>query len=80
MTSQYLSSRKNNKVINTTPYDIHSSEQTLPFHMCTKLAQVRANKSQLLQTCLNTVNPGKAPRPDSIGPELILHAGAALKS
>ena len=30
MTSQYLSSRKNNKVTNTTSYDIHLSEQTLP--------------------------------------------------
>ena len=39
ITSQYLSSRKNNKVTNTTPYDIYSSEQTLPHHMCTKLAQ-----------------------------------------
>ena len=36
--SQYLSSRKSNKVTNTTPYDIHLSEQTLPRHMCTKLA------------------------------------------
>ena len=43
ITSQYLSSRKNNKVTNTTPYDIHSSEQTLSRHMCTKLAQLRAN-------------------------------------
>ena len=43
ITSQYLSSRKNNKVTNTTPYDIHLSEQTLPRHMCTKLAQLRAN-------------------------------------
>ena len=38
-TSQYLSSRKNNKVTNTTPYDIHSSEQTLSRHLHTKLAQ-----------------------------------------
>ena len=30
ITSQLLSSRKNNKVTNTTPYYIHSSEQTLP--------------------------------------------------
>ena len=33
ITSQYLNSRKNNKVTNTTPYDIHSSDQTLPHHM-----------------------------------------------
>ena len=38
ITLQYFSSRKNNKVTNTTPYDIHSSEQTLPHHMHTKLA------------------------------------------
>ena len=44
VTSQYLSSRKNNKVTNTTPYDIHSSEQSLLHHMHTKLAQLRANK------------------------------------
>ena len=55
ITSQYLSSTKN-KVTNTTPYDIHSSKQTLPHHMCTKLAQLRANKS-LLQSYLHTVNP-----------------------
>ena len=35
--SQYLSSRKNNKVTNTTLHDIHSSEQTLPHHKHTKL-------------------------------------------
>ena len=52
-----LSYRKNNKVTNTTPYDIHLSEQTLPRHMRTKLAEVRANKSPLLQNYLHTVNP-----------------------
>ena len=36
ITSQYLSFRKNNKVTNTTPYDIHLSEQALPHHMSTK--------------------------------------------
>ena len=46
-----------NKVINTTPYEIHSTEQTLTHHMCTKLAQLRANKSPLLQSYLHTVNP-----------------------
>ena len=50
ITSQYFSSRKNNKVINTTPYDIHLSEQTLPHHMCTKLTQLRANKSPPMQS------------------------------
>ena len=57
ITSQYLSSRKNNKVTNITSYDIHSSEQTLLHYMCTKLAQLRANKSPLLQSYLHTVNP-----------------------
>ena len=38
ITSQYFSSRKNNKVTNPTAYDIHLSEQTLPCHMPTKLA------------------------------------------
>ena len=55
ITSQYLSSRKNNKVTNTTPYDIHSSEQTLPRHISTKLAQLRANKSPLLQSYLQYI-------------------------
>ena len=57
ITSQYLSCRKNNKVTNTTPYDIYSSEQTLPHHMRTTLAQLRANKSPFLQSYLHTVNP-----------------------
>ena len=48
ITSQYLSSRKNNKVTNARPYDIHSSEKTLPCYIFTKLAQLRANKSPLL--------------------------------
>ena len=56
-TSQYFSSRKNNKVTNTTPYDIHLSKQTLPYHMRTKLVQLRANKSPLLQSYLHIVNP-----------------------
>ena len=46
--SQYLSFRKNNKITNTTPYYIHSSKQTLPHHIHTKLAQLKANKSLLL--------------------------------
>ena len=49
-TSQYLSYRKNNKVTNTTPYNTHSSEQTLLRQMHTKLTQLRANKSPLLQS------------------------------
>ena len=57
ITSQYLSFRKNNKVTNTTPYGIRLSEQTLSRHMCSKLAQLRANKSSLLQSYLHTVNP-----------------------
>ena len=56
-TSQYRSSRKNNEVTTTTPYDVHSSEQTSPRHMRTKLAQLRASKSPLLQSYLHTVNP-----------------------
>ena len=55
--SQYLSSRKNNKVTNIIPYDIDLSEQTLPRHMCTKLAQLRANKSPLLKIYVYTVEP-----------------------
>ena len=47
ITSQYLSSIKNNIVTYTTPYDIHSSEQTLPCHIHTKLVQLKANKSPL---------------------------------
>ena len=57
ITSQYLRSRKSNKVTNTTLYDIYSSEQTVSCRMCTKLAQFRANKSPLLQSYLHTVNP-----------------------
>ena len=43
ITSQHLSTRKNDKVTDTTPYDIHTSEQTLSRHMRTKLVQLRAN-------------------------------------
>ena len=49
--------RKNKKGTNTTPYDIHSSEQTLPRHMRIKLAQLRTNKLPLLQSYLHTVSP-----------------------
>ena len=41
---------------NTTPYNIHSAEQTLPHRTRTTLAQLRANKSILLQSYLHTVN------------------------
>ena len=57
ITRQYVSSGKNNEVTNTAPNDIHSSEQTLPRHMRTKLAQLRTDKSPLLQGYLHTVNP-----------------------
>ena len=56
ITLECLSSRKN-KVTNTTPYEIYLSEQTLPRYMRTKVAQLRANKSPLLQSYLHTVNP-----------------------
>ena len=56
ITSQYLSSRKNNKVTDTTPYGIHLSEQRLPRHMRTKLTQLRASKSPLLKSYLHKVN------------------------
>ena len=49
--------KKNNEVTNITPYDIHSSEQILPRHKRTKLAQLRAKKSPLLKNYLHTVNP-----------------------
>ena len=39
------------------PYNIHLSEKILPRHMRTNLAQLRANKSPLLQSYLHTVNP-----------------------
>ena len=57
ITAQYLRSRKKNQVTNNTPYDIHSSEQTLSCHIHTKLAQLKANKSPLLQNYLQKVNP-----------------------
>ena len=56
-TLQYLSTRKNNKITNTTSHNIYSSEQTLPCYMHTKLAQLRASKLPLLQSCPHTVNP-----------------------
>ena len=55
--SQYLSSRKSSKVSNTIFYENHLSEQTLPHHMRTKVAQLRANKLPLLQSYLHTVKP-----------------------
>ena len=49
---------ENNKITNTTPYDIHSSEQTLPHHMLrVRTAQLRANKSPVLQSYLHMLNP-----------------------
>ena len=56
ITSQYLIFRKNNKVMNTTPYGIYLSEQILLCHMHTKLAQLRAKKLPPLQSYLHTVN------------------------
>ena len=57
ITSLNFNFRKNNEVTNITPCDIHSSEQSLPRHMLTKLAQFRAKKPRLLQSYLHTVNP-----------------------
>ena len=54
--SQHLSSKKRSKVTNTTPFDIPLSKQTLPRHMRTKMAQLRANKLTLLQIYRHTVN------------------------
>ena len=53
--SQYLSSEIN-KVTNSTLYGIYSTEQSLPHYMHTKVAQLRANKSPLLQSYLHTLN------------------------
>ena len=57
ITSQYLSSKKNNEVTKTIFCNIRLSRQTLPCYVQSKLAQLRANKSPLLQSYLNTVNP-----------------------
>ena len=57
ITSQYLNSRNHNKVTNTTPLDIHPTEQTLPRHLRTRLAQLRTNKSPLLHSYLHKLNP-----------------------
>ena len=54
ITSQYLSSRKNNKVTNTTPYKIRTNITTLYAY---KTGTTQANKSPLLQSYLHTVNP-----------------------
>ena len=56
ITFQYFSSRKYSKVTNTIPHDIHSSEQSLPPHMHTKLAQLRTNKAPLLCSYLHKIN------------------------
>ena len=40
VSSSTLHRSTKNNVTNTTPYDIHSSEQKLPCHMRTKLAQL----------------------------------------
>ena len=55
--AQYLSCKRNNKLTNTTSYDIYSSEQTSPHHIHTKLAQLKVNKSSLLHSYLYTVSP-----------------------
>ena len=55
ITSQYLTFRKNNKVTNNTPHDIHSSEQTLPRHMRTNLAQLEPADHHSCKVT-NTVN------------------------
>ena len=55
-TSQYLNSRKNNKVTSTTSYEIHSSEQ----HYCIICIQIGTAQSQQITTLeklLHTLNP-----------------------
>ena len=61
ITSQYLGSKKINNITDTTPYDIHLSEQALPPHMRTKLPKLRANKSPLLQSYLHTASRNACP-------------------
>ena len=61
ITSQYLSFRKNNKVTNTTPYDILSSKQTLPHHMHTKLGQLKANKLPFFKVTLKETDMPQCP-------------------
>ena len=56
-TSQYVSLKKK-KITHTTLHEIHSSKRTLQHHMHTKLAQLRAKKSLLLQNYLLTLNTG----------------------
>ena len=56
ITSNTFVTERITKLLKSHSTDIHSSKQTLPRHMRTKLAQLRANKSPLLQSCLNTMN------------------------
>ena len=56
ITSQYHSSRKNNKLL--TPHPMTFIYQNKHYHvMRTKLAQLRSNKLPLSQSYLHTVNP-----------------------
>ena len=45
------------KLLTPHPMTFIYQNKTLTHHMCTKLAQLRANKSPLLQSYLHTVNP-----------------------
>ena len=57
ITSEYLSSRNNNKVTNSKSLAIYPSEQTLPRNIRTRLAQLRTNKLPLLRSYLHNINP-----------------------
>ena len=59
--TETISRQPNNKVLDQPAPPIHKSEEELEHSMRRTLAQLRTNKSPLLQSYLNKINPGVHP-------------------
>ena len=60
---QHLQSIPNNSLINRPPPDIDKSEEELPRETRRIMAQLRANKSPILASYLNRIDPTSNPSP-----------------
>ena len=64
MMMNYIDSLVNNRIIGIKPPGINPIEETLPRGTRRTLAQLRTNKSPLLNSYLNKINPKTNPSPN----------------
>ena len=73
---QHLLTIPNNKILNRYPPDIDKTKTELPRRDQQLLAQLRANESPLLLSCLHHIDPATNPSPNCLLCRVAEHKGS----